>query len=392
MSQLFDVSIVGGGLAGLATALTLQEVAPELQVALVGPGGRFGAIDFASGQPAIATHPHFSLDHNFLSQWTCFALPIAETKLTLATKINSAVQLARGRWQIAQSKTDAQRLKALLDVFNQKVNASLAVSWVPEKTQFGAIFLPGAWAVNPQVLQQVWLSQLTVTRPENKPALNFVDDSVTDLYQDSHHIIHVKTLLGQTVRSKVSVIAHAGLLQSLFRYHGNVSAEAAMPLTRWPGKSEYDSNRLQCDARKTQFGRAIVQGTSYALPLEGDDWLINSEAWEYSTQQFAGDRWHASDRLPYVGTMWDVERTIHEKVALSKYPSRPLPKCSNIFVNTAHGSRGLLGALAGAEVSAALVSDLLLGTNSFVKLELNASLCAAINPDRYIKRLLRNLQ
>jgi glycine/D-amino acid oxidase-like deaminating enzyme len=382
--QLFDIAIAGGGLAGLASALALRKIAPQLRVVLIGPGGRSGAKDFASHQPAIATHPHFSLDHNFLSQWTCFALPLADSSLTEATNKNPAVQLARGRWQIAQSEADAARLKTLLSVFNQKVIASQAAMWMADKTQFGAVWMRSAWAVNPSVLQQVWLSELTDTE--------FIDDSVTALYKDADNTVCLKTALGQKIQANLAIIAYAGLLPTLFKFEGNISADAAMPLTRWPGHSEYDANRQQCEVRTVQFGRRIVQTKRYALPLEGNDWLINGHGSEYTTTQFAGNRWHASDRLPYVGTMWDVDQTIIEKIALAKYPSRDLPRYKNILVNTAHGSRGLLGAIAGAEVSATLASDLLLGTNSFPKLGLSASLCAAINPDRYIKRLLRNLQ
>jgi glycine/D-amino acid oxidase-like deaminating enzyme len=382
--QLFDIAIAGGGLAGLASALAIRKIAPQLRVVLIGSGGRSGARDFASNQPAIATHPHFSLDHNFLSQWTCFALPFADTYLNEAVRKNPAVQLARGRWQLAQSNADAARLKRLLDVFNRKVIASQAAMWMADKTQFGAVWMPSAWAVNPSALQRVWLNDLA--------DVEFIDDSVSALNRERNNTVHLKTALGQKIQANLAIIAHAGLLPTLFKFEGNISADAAMPLTRWPGHSQYDANRQQCDVRTMQFGRRIVQTKRYALPLEGNEWLISGQGSEHTTTQFAGNRWHASDRLPYVGTMWNVDQTIVEKIALAKYPSRVLPRYKNILLNTAHGSRGLLGAIAGAEVSAALAGDLLLGTNSFPKLGLSASLCAAINPDRYIKRLLRNLQ
>jgi glycine/D-amino acid oxidase-like deaminating enzyme len=123
-----------------------------------------------------------------------------------------------------------------------------------------------------------------------------------------------------------------------------------------------------------------VQNESYAIPLGSNEWLVRDEQ-EAATNPFRGDRWHTPDRLPYLGPMFDTDLIAREAMQLWKNDLLALPAVQNVFINSAHGTRGLLSGIAGAS----LVADMLLGVNT----SLPQTLAAALNPNRYIRRALR---
>jgi glycine/D-amino acid oxidase-like deaminating enzyme len=377
LSHNFDVAIMGAGLAGLATALALFERKPELNIALVSPSNKKGDIEnaFASNQPGIASHPHFSKDHNLLSQWTTFSLPYNETALQKAFEFDANIALAKGRWQIAKTASDALDLQARIAVFNATVPQRFSAQWRADVGPFGALWLESAWAVAPTVLQQVWIKMLT------SYDCHFVNGQATEIRIGELGVIRYADEQGNEghLTAMNTIICSPAGLHSLVDKKASfdiLKPENSLPLIQWPGQSQ----RQHCPERTANFGKAIVQMEGYAIPLGDQQWLVKDEQ-EVALEPYRGNRWHTPDRLPYVGAMFDKNAIASNARRISSNDLIALPSLRNLYLNTAHGTRGLLSGIAGA----ALVADLLLGANT----SLPRTLANALNPNRYVRRALR---
>jgi glycine/D-amino acid oxidase-like deaminating enzyme len=373
----FDVAIVGAGLAGLASALALYKRQPTLQIAVLSPGlaSMNQAFGFGSNQPAIASHPHFSKDHNLLSQWTGFCVPENDRALVAACELNPSSVVARGRWQIAKSHKHALDLQAQINIFNLKMLSEFHAEWRPSTGDYGALWLPSAWAIAPTQLQATWLQMLKQFNCQ------FFDVRVEGLRDESsdrsislcsgvgHHQLSIEA-------EKVILCSPSSLYDLLDRKLRALPMQLCIPLIQWPGQSQIEIS----PERSAAFGYTTVQNESYAIPLGGNDWLVRDEL-EAGRIAFRGDRWHTPDRLPYVGPMFDANAVAASAVRFWKNDQLSLPMLTNIFINSAHGTRGLLSGIAGASV----VADMLLGVNT----SLPQTLSNALNPARYIRRGLR---
>jgi glycine/D-amino acid oxidase-like deaminating enzyme len=368
---------MGGGLAGLATALALFERKPELNIVIVSPPHKKADIEsaFASNQPGIASHPHFSKDHNLLSQWTAFSLPYNETALQKAFKIDANVALARGRWQLAKTASDAFDLQARIAAFNAEVPQSYSAQWRADVGLFGALWLESAWAIAPAVLQQVWTKMLI------SYDCHFVNGHATEIQIGELGVIRYTDEHGNQghLTAMDAIICSPAGLHSLVdkkAFFNVLKPENSLPLIQWPGQSQ----RQHCPERSANFGKAIVQMESYAIPLGELQWLVKDEQ-EVALEPYRGNRWHTPDRLPYVGAMFDTTAIASNARRFSSNDLITLPSLRNLYLNTAHGTRGLLSGIAGA----AIIADLLLGANT----SLPSTLANALNPNRYVRRTLR---
>jgi glycine/D-amino acid oxidase-like deaminating enzyme len=378
-TEIFDVAIIGAGLSGLATALSLLKSAPTLRIAVVGP-----RTNFASNQPGIATHPNFSLDHNFLSQWTAYTLPLANDALSNATVVDASVCLARGRWQVAKDLTDARRIQALSAVFNAHVPERFHGQWQNKKADFGALWMPSAWAISPKFLRQVWELELAQMQ------CRIIDSHVTQFQLPSDPNSIVTLRLESSANAPVSVSAKALVLCNPAGLHCalgfNEIDACALPLVQWPGQSTL----VELPNLHALYGKSTVQTTSFSIPITYNDWLVRDESpqdrtehvdVENANRKFLGDRWHAPDRMPFVGRMFDLRKINTEPRQYLKYEKLPLPEIPHVYLNLAHGSRGLLGSIGGAQV----ITQMLLGTNTCLPEHLKLALA----PNRYVSRHLR---
>jgi glycine/D-amino acid oxidase-like deaminating enzyme len=368
------VAIVGAGIAGLATALALYRKQPNIKVAVLSPGLNNPALGyvFGSNQPAIASHPHFSKDNNLLSQWTNFCVPENDRVLQSAYALNPNIVVARGRWQVAQSQVDAIDIQARIGVFNTNVEREFHAQWRNDITEFGAMWLPSAWAISPSLLRSVWTTQLIDL------GCRFIDGYVRKFEAGSKTIVQyeIDKKLESIDVDKIVLCAPANLHEVLQHQHKEFPINSCLPLVQWPGQSKKERSTKRSDL----FGMTTVQNESYAIPLGSNEWLVRDEQ-EAATNPFRGDRWHTPDRLPYLGPMFDTDLIAREAMQLWKNDLLALPVVQNVFINSAHGTRGLLSGIAGAS----LVADMLLGVNT----SLPQTLAAALNPNRYIRRALR---
>jgi glycine/D-amino acid oxidase-like deaminating enzyme len=371
-----DICIVGAGIAGLASALALLDRDPYLSVAVLSPVGQKSVLStkFGSNQPGIASHPHFSKDHNLLSQWTTFSLRYNDAALQKANLLDPSITLARGRWQVALSALDALDIQSRIAIFNEHVETYFQTQWRAEVGHFGALWLPSAWAISPLQLQQCWVAKLH--------SLNcvFLDGLATKIIDGNRITVMYKTSTEQADQLSTKKV----LLCSPSSLHALLDSETvclalpkSLPMVQWPGQSIIET----APARSMLFGRTTVQNESYAIPMSNNEWLVRDES-EQATNAFRGDRWPTPDRLPYVGAMFNIEAIESTALRFAKNDLLPLPQCDHIYLNTGHGSRGLLSGIAGA----AIASEMLLGANT----SLTPALANALNPNRYVRRALRS--
>jgi glycine/D-amino acid oxidase-like deaminating enzyme len=380
LSGDFDVVVIGAGIAGLATALVLFERNPRLKIALISPGNVNADMEhsFGSNQPAIASHPHFSKDHNLLSQWTAFSLPHNEAALQKAFALNADVALARGRWQLAKTTSDALDIQARIAIFNAHVPKNFCTLWRPDIGPFGALWLESAWAVSPAVLQQVWIEIL------KSYDCCFLQAHATAIETGASSVIRYTDEPGNIgqVTATNAIICSPACLHSVVYTEGHLKPpnilrpDNSLPLIQWPGQSQ----RQHSAERTGTFGKTIVQNDSYAIPLGDQQWLVRDEP-ELALEPYRGNRWHTPDRLPYVGAMFDTNAIISDALRIARNDLLPLPSLRNLYLNTGHGTRGLLSGIAGATI----VADLLLGANT----SMPRTLAKALNPNRYVRRALR---
>jgi glycine/D-amino acid oxidase-like deaminating enzyme len=369
-----DVAVVGAGLAGLATALALLEKQPRLRIAVLSPSEDEVSTKhgFGSNQPAIASHPHFSKDHNLLSQWTSYCLPENDRVLNAAVEVNPSIVIARGRWQLAKTPADAVDIRERIVVFNDNVAQKLHAYWHSDVGEFGALSLPSAWAISPLLLRTVWLEQLT------KLGCEFIDGYAQKLAVDQQTSLQYKVGdVTKRIDAKNIVLCSPACLQNvLVNAFEGLNIQDCLPLVQWPGQSKIEVSV----ERSAMFGISTVQDESYAIALGDNEWLVRDEA-QTAAIPFRGDRWHTPDRLPFLGPMFDTSFISANAKQFWKNDLLVLPSEKNVFINTAHGTRGLLSGIGGA----AVVANMLLGLNT----SLTQSLASAVNPDRYIRRALR---
>jgi glycine/D-amino acid oxidase-like deaminating enzyme len=374
-SKPYDVCIIGAGIAGLASALALLERAPNLNIVVLSPKVQESTTStkFGSNQPGIASHPHFSKDHNLLSQWTSFSLPYADTALQKANQVDPLITLARGRWQVALSAPEAIDIASRLAVFNDQVETYFQAQWRADMGQFGALWLPSAWAISPWRLQQYWMAKLrslNCTFLEGVATKIGAAQRVTICYETD-------TEPNATLSAKKVLVCSPSATHALLNSHSACLALAkSLPMIQWPGQSTIE----KAPARSILFERTTVQNESYAIPMGNDEWLVRDED-ERATKAFRGDRWPTPDRLPYVGPMFDIDAIDSSALRFAKNDLLPLPHAAHIYLNTGHGTRGLLSGIAGAAVA----SEMLLGANT----SLTPALANALNPNRYVRRALR---
>ena len=372
----YDVVVIGTGLAGLASALELARRNIG-RIALIGPIA--GYESFASSQPAIATHPHYSADFNRLSEWTATACQAANKELLRAASIKPSLVIGRGRWTIPASESEARKLRSAAHRFNQNAPNCEHNEWHEQTISltiapYGALFAPSAWVIKPLVLQRLWLDEffqlggVAIDAHVQATMPLVVTDQAEGVWNIQHHD-------HPAIESSKIVLAVPKLIEQF--------AGPYMPISNRPGVSE----TINQPELTEHFGQSAVRLSAYALPFEAatKTWLspsLSSSIYSQSTSVqgiYAGDRWSAPDRLPYVGQFIDTEAIQKIESQLLRYERMPIPALENYFVNSAHGSRGLISGILGAQVVADLIAS--------VPLSLSTRLQQSSSSQRYVRRV-----
>ncbi len=353
---LNKIQIVGAGLSGLATALHLSAVDFQslypAEIEVLGPNT--STADFAGGQPVIATHPHFSKDHNGLSQWTSFCVIQAESRLHSTQTLFPNICIGRGRWQIAQSKEEASHLQVLAESFNSHVPNEHFI----QIDNDGNMFWPSAWIIDAKNLQRAWLEILKgrgVTFTENQIQEN-------NLYHSDH----------------TTVLCNPALVSN------------ALPFTAmdyWPGATILTTQSGWTE----RYGATAVKNKGYSIATQQkDQWLqyVNDDGDVSDSKSgpaasiFEGARWTPNDHMPFIGFAPCAKAIQDQSSELIKHDKLVIPSAKQLLLNSGHGSRGLLSGIGGAIVIGDLISK---GSCQRLPTLVNKM----IDPNRYVRRVLR---
>jgi glycine/D-amino acid oxidase-like deaminating enzyme len=365
-STTFDAVVIGAGIAGLATAVALVEKfdqQSQFKLAVIDPNLNTGH-SFAANQPGIAMHPNLSADNNLLSQWTAWATQPAYQAITRAHDSfkTASVITARGRWRSAQTHSDIEYLQKIGRQFNQTVAAQFHCTWQADKGLLGALWLPNQLAIDPMALRQSWLDRLATANCVliNAPVSEIIFDSGSSRLHVNHWV----------ESQKIFFCLSRGLHPLLSQAFGRVDPQRVLPVNHWSGSTQICSDAIL----SSQWGQTTVHNTQTNIALDAKRWVMPAVPQESQTKIFSGERWHAPDRMPYIGPAFDLRlsQAKLEKIAKNNLlPIEPLPNC---FLNTAHNTRALVSAIAGAAVLTEAI-----GTPS-------PAIQRAIDPARYVRR------
>ena len=411
-----EVMVIGAGLAGCATAAVLA-----------GRGWRVQLFDRharaareGSAQPVLADHPHLSPDDNLLSRLTRAALVMGRAETcepgpvgpeavdpTDPADLGDGTGFARtiGRLAVGHGAQEEERLHATVEgldfpaAFLRPVDREEASALAGLRLRHGGAWLPLCRAADPARLCEAWL------RDAGASLARVHGQSIQRLERRGDDWIAVDARGDTLGRAPVVVLAAAGETLRL-------ADMRSAPLRRVRGQTTL----LPPGA----IGglRAILGGDAYACPLAGggvlagatfddDDALEPTSGADLSnlrrlgrllapapaTNDWAdamlprarpgavGFRYVARDRVPLIGALPDERRAAAMAEDLIRNDRLPIPTLTGAYGAFAYGSRGLLWAMLGAQVLAAMLE----GEPSPVE----SDLIGALDPARFLRQRLR---
>lgn len=392
-TQVFDVIVIGAGIAGVATAYELARRGKRVAVLDAAAQAASAASGNRQGLLYAKISPHDTAQTELLLCGYGYTRRLLENVLP-----NQEVWGATGVLHINHDHAETQRNAALAQQFWHEhiyrgVSAAQATDLAGVSLEQGGLFWQqGVW-LNPPALVAACLAQENI-----------------DFYANCR--VDAAEFDGEYWRVHSTGGAFAGC-------HIVFCAGASSPNTPIVGEFPFQIIRGQTSlvAQSAYSGslKTALSGSSYISPAwdgvhcfgatflpndGGDDWR---EADEFANQnelaqlnyqlyqsfEFSGSlkghaavRCDAHDHLPVVGALGQPEkmRQVYAKLALDKNYrlTAPCPYYPNAWVNTAHGSRGL----ATAPICAAYVAAMIAGE----PVPLSQRLQNALHPNRLIIR------
>lgn len=381
------VLVVGAGLAGAAVAAGFARRGWRVSVLesamQAGTGG--------SGQPLCADHLHLSADDNQLARLTRAAL-------SWRTRERSpGAPGPLGKLMIdADPRQAAHRLAMLarLDLprsYAQHLAQDEASDLAGLRLPHGGLWLPACDAVEPAALIGGWLGSSAAIRLHTGAA-------VAGLQRDDSGWVALDGSGQALARGALAVLANAGDAPRLARL-------ALLPMRRVRGQSTL------LPRERVGMLRVLLSGSAYAAPLDdsilcgasfddGDSLQASSAVDQGNLERLAnmlgtdarawrgcgrtaavGYRYALRDHLPAIGALHDEPACLREAAALLRNDRLALPRVDTLYGAFGFGSRGLLWATLAARLLPALAEG--------DPLPLEADLARAVDPGRFIRRMLR---
>ena len=393
--------VIGAGLAGCATAASLAQ--RGWQVTLL---ERHHAIaQEASGNPQGVLYLKLSAHHTTLSR--LIVSGFGHTRRVLEQLHKGTDWDNCGVLQLAFDDKEAQRQAQLAAAFpadlliNLERNAAEAKAGIPLPT--GGLFYPEAGWVHPPALCALLSQQPTIQLQLHQEALELRRDG------DNWQAWNGEQLLAS---ASVVVLASAAEIKGF-------TQSAGLPLKRIRGQI----SRLPATAASRALS-TVVCAEGYVAPprqdehtlgasfdFNSDDLTLNSadhasnlqlleeispeltralNAATLDPEQLQGRaafRCTSPDYLPIVGPLADTTAFAEAYTVLGKdarqVPDTPCPWLDGLYINSGHGSRGLITAPLSGELVAAWLNN--------EPLPLPADVAQACHPNRFaLRALIRN--
>jgi len=366
-----DALVVGGGLAGAATAAALAR--RSWRVVRIDAGCK--GPEAGSLQPVLAQHPSVSPDDAPLSRLTRAAT-------LLARQVAGAAALRRiGRVQCEDDAIAARAAGPLHADWVRAVDATEASALAGVRLRRGGLWLPFACSADPRELLDAWTPEGVRTIEARRVACierheagwRALDPDGATLAESPVAVlacgagdVAVRAARGAAPRALDALLGPAGLR----RRAGTTTVARPGPSARPRCIVGGDGHAVPLDADRVLLGPA-------GSPLDADD--PPARAWARWTAQLAvpadvpplapgrtGSRLSTRDHLPLAGNLVDPDSL------------EPLP---GLLVHAALGGRGLLWATLCAELIAA--------TLEHEPLPVERALARRLAPERFAARALR---
>lgn len=384
--------VIGAGLAGCATAASLARRGWQVRVV-----ERHGApAQEASGNPQGVLYLKLSAHDTPLSRLILdgFGLTLRE----LQALPPGAAWSPCGVLQLALTAKDAQRQAQLAAHFPtgllQPLDREAASNRAGIDLTAGGLFFPeGGW-VHPPALCQHWLAH---------PNIELVTHTEVTALQQTEHGWQVSTR-GATLEATVVVVASAAQARRLLpdlplkAIRGQLSALPETPASQ-PLATVVCGEGYLAPARDGQhcLGASFVFDRDDTEPSQAEHQSNLQLLAELSPELAAGYQAEAldgrvafrctsPDYLPLVGPVVEQDRFAQHYQALAydarQVPEQAAPWRTGLYVNLAHGSRGLVTTPLAAELLAAWLED--------EPLPVARRVADACHPSRFpLRRLIR---
>jgi tRNA 5-methylaminomethyl-2-thiouridine biosynthesis bifunctional protein len=394
--------VIGAGLAGgaVASCLTARGWRVDLVERGSAPSGA------ASALRAGVFQPHISRDDSLLSRFTragfLYALRLWPGALDAAAmppwRQCGVLQLADGAGNEARGADTAIALTYPID-YAMHVTRADASALAGRRVSIGGWWFPTGGFVRPAAIVQAQLGH--AARHGGAAPIVHLDRAVTSLQRDGDRWIARDAVGAEISAAPVVVLANACDAARLIDLGGD-------PLRRIRGQQSY------LPAPPFLAPRVVVGGDGYVLPavdgiaVAGATYDLDNADPHADTASHAvnlaraesmlpdsaagidaatlaggvGFRCVATDRLPMVGALVDIDRARADQAGLAGAHPADLPRIGGLYCAFAFASRGLSWSGLAAE---ALASEI-----DAEPAPLSRSLLDAIDPGRFVLKALRH--
>jgi tRNA 5-methylaminomethyl-2-thiouridine biosynthesis bifunctional protein len=394
--------IIGAGLAGCCSAYALAQRGWQVTVIERHPA----AAQEASGNPQGILYcklsPHQTPLSRFIQSSYAYSLRLLHEVLTRDGQHWEPC----GVLQLGATGKESARLQKLAAAgypqrFLHGVDAQQASEIAGLAIDHSGLFFPeGGW-VNPPALCQTLLRHPAITLKTHSEALNLVYQAgqwqaldanghllaqaqlaVICSAADSQKFVQTAHLPLKAIRGQITHLPateHSAQLRSVICAEGYISP-VRQGEHHLGASFRFDRDDTQPSAEENQSNLALLDGLSPALAQA----LQRDQLNPATLKARAAMRCTTPDYLPLVGPLVDAASFQSAYAVLgkdaSKQPSTDSPWLPGLFINAAHGSRGLISCPLSGELIAALVTG--------EALPLPRDLAQAVHPSRFLLRQL----
>lgn len=381
--------VIGAGIAGAAVADGLARHGWQVDLAEAAPAAAQGG----SAQPRLALHLHLAPDDNRLARLTRAAFGLSQP----CALAEAAGPAGPGRLSLACDPRQALRYRRLLarlalpPQFVRWADPDEASESAGLKLAHGGLWMPRAGLIEPRARCARWLAHDAITTHFGCTVIALRRDGMRwRASSTSSRLAGEFDLVVLACPASAVALARADSVE-LLRTRGQSSRIASAALASL--RCVVDGDAWACPLGQ---GEVLIGSTfderADLTPDPADDAdnlarvarLLDTSADALAVQwrgAATGWRYSVRDRLPLIGWAGDEATARVNAAALLRNAKLPLPQLPGLLFATGFGSRGALWAALAAELIPALAQGM--------PLPIEADLAAAIDPMRFMRRMLR---